>query len=164
MTNLSLAERLRTVLSYDPNTGIFTNRTDRPLAKAGCPAGSPDKYGYLQIFFEGKNCKAHRLAWLYMAGDWPAGNIDHVNGSRSDNRWSNLRVGSQALNAQNLRGPRRDNMIGLLGVSLDKRRGTYRAQIMVDGKSRHLGTFGDPQSAHQAYLKAKRTLHPGCTI
>lgn len=99
-----------------------------------------------------------------MAGDWPAGNIDHVNGSRSDNRWSNLRVGSQALNAQNLRGPRRDNMIGLLGVSLDKRRGTYRAQIMVDGKSRHLGTFGDPQSAHQAYLKAKRTLHPGCTI
>nr|WP_274383193.1 HNH endonuclease [Cupriavidus gilardii] len=127
-------------------------------------AGSPDKGGYLQIFFAGKNHKAHRLAWLYMTGSWPSSNIDHINGVPWDNRWANLRDTPQSVNAQNLRRPRRDNKTGFLGVSPDRRRGGFIAQISANGRCRYLGRFPTPELAHQAYVQAKRQLHAGCTI
>ena len=97
------AEWLRAVLDYDPKTGLFHWRIDRGGRKAriGALAGSFDATGYIQIMIDGKNYKAHRLAWLYVTGNWPIGDIDHLNGERANNRWSNLREATKSINQQN---------------------------------------------------------------
>ena len=155
---------LRQLLSYDPLTGIFTRlkRTSMRI-NVGQEAGYLHKDGGVQISVLNKEYKAHRLAWLYMTGEWPEFEIDHINGNRSDNRWENLRDIKHAINLQNRRKPQTNNRsTGLLGVYPNKKR--YRAVIATNGKSTHLGTFDTPDGAHEAYLKAKRKFHAGCTI
>lgn len=100
---------------------------------------------------------AHRLAFLLMTGAMPAGDVDHINGNRADNRWCNLRDVSRAVNMQNLRKPRADNTTGFLGVSLSK--GRYQAQIAANGKTHYLGLYDCPKLAHAAYVARKRLLH-----
>jgi hypothetical protein len=105
---------------------------------------------------------AHRLAFLYMTGEWPPNEVDHLNGIRDDNRWANLRLATVSLNRQNQRRPRRDNTTGYLGVMVNG--AGFAARIMVDGKKFNLGTFKTPQEAHEVYLTAKRRLHKGGTL
>ena len=106
---------------------------------------------------------AHRLAWLYVHGAWPTGQIDHINGDRGDNRISNLRDVTPALNTQNQRRAARSNKSsGLLGVTAN--RGRWLAQISIGGKSRNLGRYATPEEAHAVYVAAKRVLHAGCTL
>ena len=105
----------------------------------------------------------HRLAFLYQTGQWPARQVDHINGVRDDNRWSNLRESTNAQNSQNERRARSSNTVGFLGVSRH-RSGRFRARIVVDGKERSLGLHDTPQIAHSAYLSAKRDIHPFSTI
>ena len=84
-------ERLKELLEYDPETGIFTNRVKRHLrGKVGEPTGKPNALGYVYITVEKKTYHAARLAFLYMTGEWPAGDADHINRDRSDNKWANL--------------------------------------------------------------------------
>jgi hypothetical protein len=156
-------ERLREVLEYDPETGVFTwiKRTSIRIV-VGKRAGCVNKDNYLTIRVDGEIEYGHRLAWLYMHGVMPASQIDHINGDRLDNRMSNLRLASQAINSQNQRRARSDNDSGLLGVS--KKRGRWIAQIAADGRRVPLGTYATPDEAHAAYLDAKRRLHDGCTI
>lgn len=131
--------------------------------RAGQIAGSPKGDGYIRICVDQRDYKAHRLAWLFMTGEWPAGDIDHINGNREDNRWANLRVVTCAMNAQNRRKAHSNNKsTGVLGVSKD--RGRFMASIFVDGKSRKLGRFLTVEEAEAAYLNAKRKHHPGCTL
>lgn len=86
-------ERLKELLEYDPETGIFTNRVQRHLrGKIGEPTGKPNKLGYVFITLEKSTYHASRLAWLYMTGTWAEGDVDHINRNRSDNRWANLQV------------------------------------------------------------------------
>lgn len=99
-----------------------------------------------------------------MTGDWPEGEIDHIDGNKVNNRFANLRLADHTLNVQNVRAPRAHNNGGHLGASLDKRSGKWRGVITVGGRSRYLGTFATPQEASAAYLEAKRLLHPGCTL
>jgi len=148
---------------YDPETGIFTRlvRTSNRI-KIGDVAGSLSRYGYLEFQLYGKLRKAHRLAWLYMTGEWPVGEIDHRDTDRTNNRFSNLRDVTSLGNKQNRRAPNKNSSTGLLGVS--PKRDKWKAQIRANGKNRHLGTFTTPMEAHAAYLKAKRELHEGCTI
>lgn len=97
-------------------------------------------------------------------GKWPARLIDHRNGDPLDNRLVNLREADDAVNAQNIRAAQRNNLSsGLLGVSRLPS-GRWMAQITVGRKQRYLGAHSTPESAHQAYIDAKRALHPGCTI
>jgi len=103
---------------------------------------------------------ASRLAWFYVHGAWPDGQVDHINGDHTDNRLSNLRVLTNAQNAQNRSRARRNNSTGLLGVSYDKRDDRYRARIMVDGRMVSLGYHPTAHEAHAAYLEAKAALHP----
>lgn len=158
------AERLREVLAYDPETGIFRWKVSRPNGvKPGNIAGTSHKDGYRYIKVLGSNWKAHRLAWLYVYGEWPKDVIDHINGESSDNRIANLRDVDRVVNAQNQRRAHKSNKsTGLIGAA--KNWGQFRAGIRIGGKMKHLGNFKTPEEAHQAYLTAKRELHQGCAI
>lgn len=155
-------ERLRELLHYDPETGIFTRAKCLPGYSAGSVAGTPDKDGYICIQIDGKKYKAHRLAWLYMTGAWPEARLDHRNTIRSDNWLDNLRDCSMRVNMENKRSPRADNKLGILGVSVQK--GRFLAQIQVKGKKIFLGKFDTAQEAGDVYVQAKRELHEGSTL
>ncbi len=156
--------RLKRLLSYDNAAGVFTcleRTSNRRLV--GKAAGTINKTtGYLIVGVDGVQYQAHRLAWLYMTGRWPAEEIDHINGVRDDNKWGNLREASRVLNAENMHRARVDNSTGLLGVR--KMRGKFQANIRVGGRSVNCGTYPTPELAHEAYLAAKRSLHRGCTL
>jgi len=159
------AEFLRSVLSYSKTTGVFRWKTNRGRVKAGTIAGSLHrKHGYIQIGLCGKDHKAARLAWLYMTGGWPSQLVDHKNGNRSDNRWSNLRDLGFTANLQNMRKAHKDNVSGLLGVTWSREKQRFFARIQVNKRAMRLGYFDTAEAAHSAYLKAKRRLHASCTI
>ena len=157
MTRELTAERLREVLQYDPETGVFTRLVDRGGRKVGVVAGSVTGHGYTSIQIAGVRYLAHRLAFLWMTGEWPIDDVDHINGVAGDNRWSNLRPATRAENMQNQRRAQSNNKLGLLGVCRDGNR--FSARIKVDGQRIHLGLFATPEQAHAAYLDAKRRLH-----
>jgi hypothetical protein len=153
-------ERLKQVLSYDPDTGLFTWLVQlSPKAPAGTIAGCMHHTGYIQIRLYGLIYRAHRLAWFYMTGQWPENNIDHKNITRHDNRWDNLREATPVINGHNQHLNGRKSTTGLLGVKTQH--GKFQAHIKAGGKNIHLGTFSSAESAQAAYLKAKSELHPG---
>jgi hypothetical protein len=165
MRNIT-AEELRAQLHYDPETGVFTrianvSRSDLIGSVAGTTR--PASTGYQTISVNRKRYYAHRLAWLYMTGEWPAV-IDHINGDKTDNRWANLRSVTLKLNVQNIRQARANNATGYLGVYFCKTTGRYRAMLRSGKKQRHLGRFDTPEEAYAAYLAAKREHHEGCTL
>lgn len=155
------AQRLRELLHYDPDSGLFTWRiaVRHSAKKAGDTAGCVVKDGYVVVGVDSHYHKAHRLAWLYSHGVWPAGDIDHMNGNRSDNRLCNLRDASKSMNAQNVHGASKRSKSGLLGVRKFGKK--WRTAIMIDGRVKHLGTFESAEIAHEAYLKVKREIHVG---
>lgn len=163
------AERARELIDYDPETGAFRWRHREGRTGSRCnvdrEAGSVSKQtGYRTIRLDKRLFQAHRLAWLFMHGVWPPEDIDHINGIRLDNRIENLRSVPNRVNRQNVRRARRDSQTGFLGVTQDKRRGVFRAQIRTDGEKVYLGSYATPEAAHEQYLLAKRALHVGCTI
>lgn len=152
-------DRLRELLSFDPDTGIFRwLKTRGSRAAIGSLAGSLDHYGYRQIGIDGRDYKAHRLAWFYMTGNWPELEVDHRFGHTDDNRWSELRQATPCQNKQNMRR-HRDNRTGLKGVHFHKGTSRWCAQIMHEGKKIYLGLFDRPEDAHAAYCKAASDLH-----
>ncbi|MCT9071216.1 HNH endonuclease [Cupriavidus gilardii] len=154
--------RCRELLDYCPNTGVFTWKA-RPGKKgaiwnpryAGTKAGSLKSSGYIEIFLDNAVYKAHRLAWMHFYGEMPAGQLDHINGCRSDNRISNLRIVTTAENAKNQRR-RADNTSGVTGVVWFKRRRKWAAQISVQGKCKNLGCFESFEAAVRARKEAER--------
>lgn len=160
------AEALRRELTYDPVTGVFTRLISRSNTVAvGEAAGSVDDMGYVRINLLGGRYRAHQLAWLYMTGEWPQTDIDHINGRRDCNQWVNLRAVSRTVNLQNRRAANPLNKTsGLLGASWSEQAQKWWSYIRVDGKTRHLGLYSTAEEAHSAYLVAKRALHEGCTI
>lgn len=153
------ADELRAAFSYCSETGLFVRLS------TGRRAGTRKGNGYLHFDVNGRKYGAHRLAWLYVTGEWPAGDIDHIDGVRDNNRFSNLRDVSRTINLQNLRGAKSHNKsTGLLGSYFHKQTGRYTSRIRVNGKDRHLGMFATAQEAHAAYLAAKRSDHPGSML
>jgi len=156
-------ERLVQLLSYDETSGHFLWRARKGHMEAGASAGSPQASGYIAIKIDSRLYKAHRLAWLYVHGEWPFGVIDHINGVLADNRILNLRDVSVSLNAQNQRSARRDNALGVLGVRKTAT-GKYQTRITLNGKTRQIGAFASVEEASAAYIAAKRDLHATCSI
>lgn len=155
--------KLAKVLSYDAQTGRITRtvKTGQNVV-VGAEAGY-ECNGYRRIRACGRTWASHHIAWLLFYGRPANGLIDHINGNPLDNRISNLREASPSLNTQNLKRARRDNRLGLLGVRATGPK-KFEARIMVNQRAFHLGTFETAELAHQAYLAAKRELHPGGTI
>jgi hypothetical protein len=151
MTNELDAERLRELLSYNTETGVFTWRVStNNRIRVGQVAGVLHD-GYVRVAVAKHRHLAHVLAWLHHYGRWPADQIDHINGDPSDNRIANLRECSHAQNAQN-RKRRIDNASGFKGVH-GCRQG-WRATLRRGGRLMHLGYFKTPEAAHDAYLAA----------
>lgn len=147
-------ERVRELLDYDPQIGIFRWRNPQSnRVREGTIAGKVGNRGYWRIGIDGRRCLAHRLAWAWFHGYDPQEDVDHINGVRDDNRIANLRI---ATRSQNLWNSRRhfDNSSGFKGVSFDKNRRQWQAHICVAGKVIHLGRFSTPEEAHAAYLAA----------
>lgn len=147
------AQELRALVCYDPLTGIFVWRRSFGNLRAGARCGRLHVSGYRQIGIRGKRHKAGRLAYLYMTGAWPADEIDHINLTRDDDRWVNLRIASRKQNAGNKR-KRPDNSSGVPGVAWDRARGKWRAQIRRAGKQVGLGRFDHKRDAMVAYRLA----------
>ncbi len=151
------ADFVRSILLYDPLTGIFTwkHRPEYPqnwnTRYVGKKAGRISA-GYIGISIAKKRYKASRLAWLYMTGQWPVDEVDHKDLNRSNDKWDNLRAATSSQNKKNL-GMRSDNTSGIKGVSWDKSRSKWLAMAMKDGRQINLGRYDRRDDAITAYKK-----------
>lgn len=154
------AQRLREVFDYNPETGFFYWRertgTRVTIGKVAGFVHRQRRHRY--IHFDGKNHLAHRLAWLYVYGEWPENEIDHINRNPDDNRIANLRKATRAQNGSNV-GRLRNNTSGYKGVTWHKGAKKWMAQIQVEEKFVYLGLFDDPAIAHSAYAAASKKYH-----
>jgi hypothetical protein len=144
-------ERLKQVLDYDPETGIFCRKSRNGLKKPRVISGS-NINGYKVTKIDNKPYYLHRLAWLYVYGKFPEKEIDHKNKIKSDNRICNLRDISRQQNIQN-----RGNPLGVFPTSNNRR---WRARIVFSGNHINLGTFATKEEAIQKYKEAKKIYHP----
>lgn len=170
---------LKSLVSYDPLTGVLTWKT-RPIESfatigagkawnaryAGKTIGYTHKVtGYLHTRINCKPYQAHRLAWLYVNGSWPVAEVDHVSHDRADNRIINLREATRTQNSRNM-SRSKTNKSGFTGVSWYKRDSKWRAQVKVNGKTKNLGHFLDIKDAVAAreQANAKYNFHSnhGC--
>lgn len=159
------ADQVKEILHYCPETGIFRWRKKMSICtKVGDVAGCARSDGYVRVQIAGHKYLSARLAWLYMTGQWPAHGVDHIDGDRTNNRWSNLRDVPQSVNMQNQRRARSDNSTGLLGAHRHSNGRGFTSTIIVRGKRHHLGSFQTAEAAHAAYIEAKRRMHEACSI
>lgn len=148
--------RLKEILHYNPETGIFTWRVRMSTrALVGSEAGCTEEHGYRVIRIAGKGYRAHRLAWLYVTGMWPNLEIDHKDTDHANNSWVNLREATGSQNQANTHA-QCNNKVGLKGVRKCRKR--FRATIRANGTQFHLGTFDTPEDAHEAYARAAQEL------
>lgn len=149
-------DRLKQLLKYDSETGDFVWLVARGKARKGIVAGN-ERERVNRIRLDGKTYAAHRLAWLFVYGEWPAGCIDHINGNARDNRIANLRLASHSENMRN-RKKHKNNKSGFKGVTFEPgRTRPWCARIYVGGRLRRLGSFRCPTAASLAYgCAAKR--------
>ena len=161
--NIISQHRLKELLNYDPETGVFTwVRTRGSKALAGYIAGHAEPNRYVNIMLDRKLYKAHRLAWLYVYGAWPA-EIDHIDQCKHNNRINNLREVESSENKQNIAWFSH-NTSGHKGVTWHKANQKWQAQIKVRGKNVYLGTFltiEDAVKARQSALSEYHTHRPG---
>ena len=156
------AENIREWFLYDPSTGVFTRRVRRGRNGAGSVLSGAIKHGYLRATLQGRSYAIHRLAFLWMTGMFPIGDVDHIDGNRANNKWSNLRDVDRSTNLQNIRSAKSHNKsTGLLGAYLIPKSGRYTSRIRSGGKNIYLGVFSTADEARSAYIAAKRQLHPG---
>lgn len=153
------AERIREVLSYDPETGVFTWRiSPSTRVKVGDVAGHIDIKGYRRISIGRKVYKAHRLAFLWMTGEWPkTKEVDHADDNHDNNRWHNLREATNSQNQANTR-LRTSNKSGFKGVSFSQPAKKWLAVIYHQGSRYQLGFFDNPEDASAAYQSAAQRL------
>lgn len=149
-------ECVKQLFVYDPETGWFTNRHSRGRALAGARAGSPTGHGYRRILVDYVKCYEHQLAWLYTHGQWPD-EIDHIDGDRSNNAISNLRLATRTQNNVNSKRP--SGRSGLKGAYLDLRTRKWYSQIQIGGQVRYLGSFNTPEEAHMAFMEFAELVH-----
>ena len=149
---------LTELLHYDRDTGVFTWKSNRSRrVMKGDRAGTLDSKGYIQIGIKRTLYLAHRLAWMYIYGEWPKSELDHINRIRDDNRISNLRLANRTINTRNL-NLRCDNKSGVTGVWRNQRLNKWQAYIRVNNKHVHLGVYGNFDDAVKARKTAEQTL------
>lgn len=148
-------DQVHALLDYDPTTGVFRwrVRVNRSSANAGDIAGCVDADGYRIITIKGRSYKAHRLAWLYVHGEWPSGHLDHKDNYPGNDWIDNLRPATRSQNGAN-KGPPSNNTSGYKGVSWNTRSQKWVAKIFVRGRLHYLGLFTTAEEGHVAYSRA----------
>lgn len=150
--------RLREVLAYSPLTGEFRWKVDHSRVRRGDIAGTPQHNGYWSIKVDQQKYMAHVLAWVYITGEWPQGEIDHGDENKRNNAISNLSDVTRAQNQQNQSKSHRDNRTGYRGVTMHARSVKYHARIQKDGREKSLGYFATIEEAAAAYKAAKEEI------
>lgn len=150
-------DRLKDLLHYDPESGVWTWRDGGKGRSAGAVAGCATPLGYRVIGIGGAKHQSHRLAFLYMTGHEPEAEIDHINGVPGDDRWENLRPATPTQNRANKRACA-NNKLGVKGVH-QLPYGSYRAQIQKHGRMTDLGVFETVDDAAAAYWLAAQRVH-----
>lgn len=149
---------IKSRFNYDPETGIFIYKHNHNRMKKGDTAGRANTNGHIQISVDGKRYMAHNLAWLYMTGQYPDGFIvDHKDRNYSNNKWENLRKASLSQNSANTKLAK-SNKSGLKGVSWNKNKRKWIAQIGYQGKKKWIGAFDSKEDAKEAYDKIAKDL------
>lgn len=143
-------DRVREILVYDRETGVFRYRVDRRRVRAGDVAGNKTPRGYVRIVIDGQRCQAHRLAWLYETGEWPTLMVDHKDGNTSNNAWTNLRQANAVQNGRNRR-PKIGSLSGVVGVTWCNTHKRWQATLS-------LGYFDDLTDAAKARRLAERAV------
>lgn len=153
-------ERLRELLSYDPESGELRWLQSRGRAPVGSIAGHVGSGGYCRVKIDGSVHLAHRLIWLYQTGEWPEGELDHADRNGSNNRWANIRRATRSQNGAN-REVHSNNKLGLKGVFRTKqdRPSPFMAKIQVAGAQKCLGYFATAEEASAAYQAAAAALY-----
>lgn len=152
-------DELKAKLLYDAATGEFTRARSGFGCLVGQKAGSPGAHGYWRIHLGGTRANggrdylAHRLAWLYMTGAWPIRDLDHINGVKDDNKWSNLREATKTENQGN-RKVSRNNKTGCKGIYFDSVNSQFVAQLVKHGRAVFLGRYDSLEDAKAAYAQA----------
>jgi len=146
---------LKSILNYNPETGVFTWARFRGGMLAGAAAGTKHSAGYVSIRIHNAPYFAHRLAFLYMDGSFPPSQVDHIDGNGRNNRWANLRLVTNLENSRNQARHAR-NTSGVLGVCWRERRRKWLAQIKVRGKIHYLGYFKEFDAAVSARKMAEQ--------
>lgn len=149
-------ERIRELFRYEDGHMYWREHAPkRKRGSLGCAAGDPTKRGgqRLQMPVDGRMVYVHRAVWAWHHGEWPADQIDHINGNPRDNRIENLREVTPRQNVENVRRG---------GVTFERRKveRPWRARIMVDGQSISLGYYDTREQAHAEYERAKLVYHP----
>lgn len=146
---------------YSPKVGLLSWRKTRDANnRAGRKAGNPVGFGYQAVRMDGEMYLVHRIAWLYMTGEWPPEDkmIDHIDGKPANNAWHNLRLATPAQNGQN-RGRPENNTSGFKGVHRNQSNGKWCAQITANGVRHWLGEYRFPELAWAAYCEAAEKYH-----
>lgn len=154
--------QIKLLMEYNPETGTFTWKV-RPRKGRVCPgdtAGTVRADGYVIIRISQVRYRAHRLAFLYMTGEWPPHEVDHIDGNPSNNSWENLRLATPCQNQQNQK-LRKNNKSGYAGVSRRKD-GKWQAHIKAQGRNIYLGMYPTAKDAGDAYNEAKQKVHTFC--
>jgi hypothetical protein len=155
-------DKLKELLDYNPDTGIFTWKERISNIKQGTIAGKYDKNWYVVITINNKKYLAHRLAWLYMEGYFPENQIDHIDRNKSNNKWANLREVSQVCNSRNSKLSKR-NKSGIRGVTWDKERKKWQVNIRANKKNITLGRYDSKVDAAKARWQAEKKYNfPTC--
>lgn len=142
--------RIKKIIAYNPDNGSFTwTKNINSRIREGINAGSLYKNGYIYITYQGKRYLAHRLAFYIMTNRKPKGVIDHKDRNRSNNKWDNLRDVTMQENMRN---------VGAIGVTYEKSRNKYKAQIFIDNKNIFLGRFNSFDEARKARVDAEIRL------
>lgn len=150
--NTSVTE-LKERLSYNPLTGVFLwIKSPHHNTPVGSIAGAISSSGHRQIKLNGRPYMAHRLAWLYMTGEWPVHQIDHINRNPDDNRFCNLREATMAQNMQNRAGWAKS---GHRGVYWQAAAQKWQAFIRVNGRGKSLGYYREKSDAIDARIAAE---------
>jgi len=131
-------ERLKELLDYDPETGLFINKKARGNMKINTIAGHMHHTGYIMIGVDGKKYLASRLAFLWMEGYFPENQVDHRDRDRINNKWENLREATNSCNQRNCK-IKATNTSGVTGVHWDNRNGKWMSHIKINNKLVHLG-------------------------
>lgn len=145
-------KHLKSVLKYNPETGVFIWLVSCGTVKKGKLAGYIGPNGYQYIGIDRSIYLTHRLAWLYMVGKFPKEHLDHLNRVSTDNRWENLRECNYAQNGSNTT-KYKNNTSGFKGVCWNKNAQKWRSQIKYEGKTHYIGSFSNKIDAAKAYNK-----------
>lgn len=151
-------DRLRELLDYDPETGVFTWKVSKGSVKKGDVAGRGKTWQYVRIVIDGQAYLAHRLVFAHMHGVWIDECVDHIDGDKHNNSRDNLRPATYTQNKFNT-PVRSDNTSGYKGVSFCKREKKWRSYVSSNGRQRWLGYFDTAEEADAAARAAREKLH-----